>query len=115
MMRVLCLAGGVGGAKLADGLQQALAPGELTVVVNTGDDLERHSLSISPDHDTVLYTLAGIADRSQGWGIAGETWQVMGQLARLGEDTWVRLGGRGLAPHLFPTAPPPRGGRPPAG
>ena len=111
-MRVLCLAGGVGGAKLADGLQQALAPGELTVVVNTGDDLERHSLSISPDHDTVLYTLAGIADRSQGWGIAGETWQVMGQLARLGEDTWFRLGDRGLATHLFRTARLRGGARP---
>jgi LPPG:FO 2-phospho-L-lactate transferase len=111
-MRVLCLAGGVGGAKLADGLQQALAPGELTVVVNTGDDLERHSLSISPDQDTVLYTLAGIADRSQGWGIAGETWQVMGQLARLGEDTWFRLGDRDLATHLFRTARLRGGARP---
>ena len=111
-MRVLCLAGGVGGAKLADGLQQALAPGELTVVVNTGDDLERHSLTISPDQDTVLYTLAGIADPSQGWGVAGETWQVLGQLARLGEDTWFRLGDRGLATHLFRTARLRGGARP---
>ena len=70
-MRVLCLAGGVGGAKLADGLQQVLAPGELTVIVNTGDDLERHGLTICPDLDTVIYTLAGIADPIQGWGIAG--------------------------------------------
>ena len=67
------LAGGVGGAKLADGLQQILAPGELTVVVNTGDDLEVHALAVSPDVDTVLYTLAGIAEPAQGWGIAGET------------------------------------------
>lgn len=103
-MRVLCLAGGVGGAKLADGLQQALAPGELTVIVNTGDDLERHALTICPDHDTVLYTLAGIADPAQGWGVAGETWQVMGQLARLGEDTWFRLGDRDIATHLYRTA-----------
>jgi LPPG:FO 2-phospho-L-lactate transferase len=100
-MRVLCLAGGVGGAKLADGLQQVLAPGELTVVVNTGDDLERHGLTICPDLDTVLYTLAGIADPIQGWGIADESWSVMSQLARLGEETWFRLGDRDLATHIF--------------
>ncbi|MGA3056873.1 MAG: 2-phospho-L-lactate transferase [Candidatus Limnocylindrales bacterium] len=103
-MRVVCLAGGVGGAKLADGLQQTLAAGELTVIVNTGDDLERHSLTICPDHDTVLYTLAGIAEPAQGWGIAGETWQVMGQLARLGEETWFRLGDKDIATHLYRTA-----------
>jgi LPPG:FO 2-phospho-L-lactate transferase len=111
-MRVLCLAGGVGGAKLADGLQQFLAPGELTVVVNTGDDLERHSLAICPDHDTVLYTLAGIADPDQGWGIAGETWQVMDGLAQLGADTWFRLGDRDLATHLFRTERLRAGARP---
>jgi LPPG:FO 2-phospho-L-lactate transferase len=102
-MRVVCLAGGVGGARLADGLQQALAPGELTVVVNTGDDLELHSLAISPDHDTVLYTLAGIADSIQGWGIAGESWQVMDQLNLLGRPTWFRLGDKDLATHLYRT------------
>ena len=111
-MRVLCLAGGVGGAKLADGLQQAVAQGELTVVVNTGDDFERHALTICPDHDTVLYTLAGIADSSQGWGIAGETWLVMDQLARLGDDTWFRLGDRDLATHLFRTSRLRAGARP---
>jgi len=111
-MRVLCLAGGVGGAKLADGLQQTLAPGELTVVVNTGDDFERHSLTICPDHDTVLYTLAGLADSTQGWGVAGETWGVMDQLARLGDDTWFRLGDRDLATHLFRTERLRRGARP---
>ncbi|MGA2513098.1 MAG: 2-phospho-L-lactate transferase [Candidatus Limnocylindrales bacterium] len=111
-MRVVCLAGGVGGAKLADGLQQALAFGELTVVVNTGDDFERHSLTICPDHDTVLYTLAGIADSIQGWGIAGETWAVMDQLSRLGDDTWFRLGDRDLATHLFRTERLHRGARP---
>ena len=100
-MRVVCLAGGVGGAKLADGLQQVLAPGELTVVVNTGDDFERHSLLICPDHDTVAYTLAGVADPAQGWGLAGETWQVMDQLARLGHETWFRIGDRDLATHLY--------------
>jgi LPPG:FO 2-phospho-L-lactate transferase len=111
-MRVVCLAGGVGGAKLADGLQRTLAPGELTVVVNTGDDLERHSLTICPDHDTVLYTLAGIAEPSQGWGIAGETWQVMGQLTRLGEETWFRLGDKDIATHLYRTARLRDGARP---
>lgn len=111
-MRVVCLAGGVGGAKLAVGLQQILAPGELTVVVNTGDDVERHSLAVCPDFDTVLYTLAGIADPAQGWGIAGETWQVMGQLGRLGDETWFRLGDRDIATHLFRTERLRRGERP---
>jgi LPPG:FO 2-phospho-L-lactate transferase len=100
-MRVVCLAGGVGGAKLADGLQQVLASGELTVVVNTGDDFERHSLLICPDHDTVAYTLAGVADPVRGWGIAGETWQVMDRLADLGQETWFRIGDKDLATHLF--------------
>lgn len=111
-MRVVCLAGGVGGAKLAVGLQQILAPGELTVVVNTGDDLERHALTICPDFDTVLYTLAGIADPVQGWGVAGETWQVMGQLGRLGDETWFRLGDRDLATHIFRTERLRGGARP---
>jgi LPPG:FO 2-phospho-L-lactate transferase len=111
-MRVVCLAGGVGGAKLAVGLQQILAPGELTVVVNTGDDLERHSLTVCPDFDTVLYTLAGIADPVQGWGVAGETWQVMGQLGRMGADPWFRLGDRDLATHLYRTERLRRGERP---
>lgn len=111
-MRVVCLAGGVGGAKLADGLQRIVAPGDLTVIVNTGDDLERHSLTIWPDHDTVLYTLAGIADPSQGWGVAGETWQVIDQLARLGEETWFRLGDKDIASHLYRTARLRRGARP---
>ena len=100
-MRVVCLAGGVGGAKLADGLQQVVAPGDLTVVVNTGDDFELHSLLICPDHDTVMYTLAGVADPVQGWGLVGETWQVMDQLTRLGRETWFRIGDRDLATHLF--------------
>jgi LPPG:FO 2-phospho-L-lactate transferase len=111
-MRVVCLAGGVGGAKLADGLAQVLEPGELTVVVNTGDDFERHSLAIWPDHDTVLYTLAGVADPAQGWGLEGETWRVMDQLAELGESTWFRLGDRDIATHLYRTDRLRRGERP---
>jgi LPPG:FO 2-phospho-L-lactate transferase len=111
-MRVVCLAGGVGGAKLADGLQQIVAPGELTVIVNTGDDLEGHGLIVCPDHDTVLYTLAGIADPGQGWGIVGETYEVAAQLARLGEETWFRLGDRDIATHLFRTERLRAGARP---
>jgi len=111
-MRVVCLAGGVGGAKLAEGLQQVVAPGELTVVVNTGDDLERHGVTICPDHDTVLYTLAGVSDQKQGWGIAGETFEVAGALERLGEPTWFRLGDRDFATHLFRTERLRAGARP---
>ena len=103
-MRVVALAGGVGGARLADGLQQALAPGELTVIVNTADDTERHGMLVCPDHDTVMYTLAGIADPVQGWGIAGETWRVMDQLAAYGEESWFRLGDRDIAAHIVRTA-----------
>jgi len=95
----------------ADGLQRALEPGELTVVVNTGDDFERHSLLVCPDQDTVLYTLAGIVEPAQGWGIAGETWQVMSQLARLGQETWFRLGDKDVATHLFRTERLRRGER----
>jgi LPPG:FO 2-phospho-L-lactate transferase len=103
-MRVVALAGGVGGARLAHGLQRVLAPGDLTVVVNTADDTERHGLLVCPDHDTVLYTLAGIANRDLGWGIAGETWAVMDQLGAYGEETWFRLGDRDLAAHIVRTA-----------
>ncbi|MGZ6339622.1 MAG: 2-phospho-L-lactate transferase [Candidatus Limnocylindrales bacterium] len=100
-MRVVALAGGVGGAKLAHGLQRVLAPGELSVIVNTGDDLEVHGLVVCPDHDTVLYTLAQIANTETGWGVAAETWTVMEQLARLGEATWFGLGDRDIATHLY--------------
>ncbi len=103
-MKVVALAGGVGGARLCDGLQQVLAPGDLTVVVNTGDDTERHGLLVCPDHDTVMYTLAGIADPVQGWGIAGESWAVMDRLALYGEETWFRLGDRDIATHIARTA-----------
>lgn len=97
--RVVELAGGVGGAKLAHGLQSHLGA-NLAVVVNTGDDLERHGLFVCPDHDTVLYTLAGIDNQDWGWGIAGETFANAEMLARYGEETWFRLGDRDLATHL---------------
>jgi LPPG:FO 2-phospho-L-lactate transferase len=111
-MHVVALAGGVGGARLAHGLQQVLPPGALAVVVNVADDLERHGLLISPDLDTVLYTLAGLADRERGWGLAGETWSALDQLARLGEDTWFALGDRDLALHVVRTARIRAGARP---
>ncbi len=100
--RVVVLAGGVGGAKLAHGLQAHLGD-RLTVVVNTGDDLERHGLLVMPDHDTVMYTLAGIANREWGWGIEGETFGAAEMLARYGEPTWFRLGDRDLATHVVRT------------
>jgi LPPG:FO 2-phospho-L-lactate transferase len=102
-MRVVCLAGGVGGAKLADGLQQVLSPGELTVVVNTGDDFEWNGLLVCPDHDTVMYSLAGIADPVQGWGIQNESWRVFEQYGSLGGETWFRVGDQDLATHVYRT------------
>lgn len=99
-MRVVALAGGTGGAKLAHGLQQVLPPGELTVVVNTGDDTERHGLLVMPDHDAVLYMLDGRFDDERGWGIVGETWNVMTELERYGEEAWFRLGDRDFATHI---------------
>jgi LPPG:FO 2-phospho-L-lactate transferase len=100
--RVVELAGGVGGAKLAEGLQ-AVVGDRLTVVVNTGDDFERHGLTICPDLDTVLYTLARLENETFGWGLAGDTWATMTALARLGEDDWFRLGDQDLATHIVRT------------
>jgi len=101
--RVVALAGGVGGAKLAHGLASVLPAGDLTVIVNTGDDEEFHGLLVCPDHDTVLYTLADLADRERGWGLAGETWAAAGMLERLGEQGWFRLGDNDLALHVHRT------------
>jgi LPPG:FO 2-phospho-L-lactate transferase len=102
-MRVVELAGGVGGAKLAEGLAAHLGA-DLTVIVNTGDDVEVTGLAVWPDHDTVAYTLAGLDDEERGWGLRNETWAVMDGLAVLiGEDPWFRLGDRDLATHLWRT------------
>jgi LPPG:FO 2-phospho-L-lactate transferase len=103
LTRVVALAGGVGGAKLAHGLAAILGPGGLKIVVNTADDEEFHGLLVCPDHDTVLYTLAGLADRERGWGLADETWSAAQMLARLGEPTWFALGDRDLAVHVHRT------------
>jgi LPPG:FO 2-phospho-L-lactate transferase len=102
------LAGGVGGAKLAHGLalasaaeRAAGAPGlDLTVIVNTGDDLEVHGLLVSPDLDTVMYTLAGLANPDTGWGVTDETWSASAMLERYGAPVWFRLGDRDLATHV---------------
>ncbi len=99
-MKVVALAGGVGGAKLADGMAQALPPESLTVIVNTGDDFEHLGLKICPDLDTVCYTLAGLANPSTGWGRAGETWNALESLETLGGPGWFRLGDRDLGTHL---------------
>ena len=98
-VRVIALSGGIGGAKLALGLYRLLPPDSLMVVCNTGDDFEHLGLSISPDLDTVTYTLAGIANPETGWGGAG-TWTFMAALAQLGGETWFRLGDADLATHV---------------
>jgi LPPG:FO 2-phospho-L-lactate transferase len=97
---VLALCGGVGGAKLASGLAAILPPEGLTIAVNTGDDFVHLGLHVSPDIDTVAYTLSGLADRERGWGLAGETWTFMDQLKRLGGEGWFNLGDRDLAMHV---------------
>ena len=99
-VRVVALSGGIGGAKLALGLYRTLPPDCLMVVCNTGDDFEHLALSISPDLDTVLYTLAGVANPETGWGRVGDTWSFMGALEQLGGETWFRLGDADLATHV---------------
>ncbi len=97
---IIALSGGVGGAKLALGLARVMPPEELVVIVNTGDDFEHLGLSISPDIDTVAYTLAGIANRELGWGRHDETWSFMETMEALGGETWFRLGDRDVALHV---------------
>lgn len=99
-MNIVLLAGGVGGAKLAQGLAALLPPEQLTIIVNTGDDFTHLGLPISPDLDTVMYTLAGIANRETGWGRADESWRTISEVTRLGGPDWFRLGDLDLATHL---------------
>ena len=99
-MRVVALAGGVGGAKLVDGLAQILPPEHLTVIVNVGDDFEHLGLKVCPDLDTVCYTLAGLANPETGWGRIDDTWQMLDSLSELGGPNWFRIGDRDLALHL---------------
>ena len=100
---ICVLAGGVGAARLLAGLQLVHPAADITAVVNVGDDLELHGLHISPDLDTVTYTLAGAIDPIRGWGLAGETWQAMETLGRLGGSNWFNLGDRDLGTHLYRT------------
>ena len=99
-MRVAVLTGGVGGARFLRGLVDAVDPAGVTAIVNVGDDLEALGLSISPDLDSVLYTLAGLGDESRGWGRADETWNALTAAAELGGDDWFRIGDRDLGLHL---------------
>jgi LPPG:FO 2-phospho-L-lactate transferase len=99
-MKVVALAGGVGGAKLVDGLSKIINPGSLTVIVNTGDDFVHFGLQICPDLDTVCYTLAGMADPTKGWGLVNESWNVMESIGQMGGPIWFRLGDRDLGTHL---------------
>ena len=98
--RVLAISGGIGGAKLALGLQRVLPPGELAVLVNTGDDFRHLGLAIAPDLDTVLYTLAGVANTTLGWGREDETWNFHAELARIDGPAWFKLGDRDLVVHV---------------
>ncbi len=100
---ILAFSGGVGGAKLALGLYRCLAPDQLTIVANTGDDFEYMGLNVSPDLDTVMYTLAGISNTELGWGLAGESWNFLAAVEALGADSWFRLGDRDLATHVCRT------------
>ena len=101
---ITCLAGGVGAARFLEGLANIFPPEKITVIVNTGDDLQYLGCHVSPDLDIVTYTLAGIADRERGWGIEGDTHNCLDQLERYSAETWFRIGDRDFATHLLRTA-----------
>jgi len=103
MTSVVALAGGVGAAKLLKGLIYVVPPEKLTVIVNTGDDLELWGLHVSPDIDIIMYTLAGIVDESKGWGIAEDTFHCLNMIGKLGMETWFKIGDKDLAIHLVRT------------
>jgi LPPG:FO 2-phospho-L-lactate transferase len=100
---ITALAGGVGAAKLLTGLTKQIKQEDLTVIVNTGDDIQLHGLHISPDLDTITYTLAGVVDEQKGWGIEGDTFQFLDALKRLGLEAWFGVGDRDLATHVYRT------------
>ena len=103
MKRIVALAGGVGAARFLDGLARVVNPERLFIIGNTADDAEIHGLHISPDLDTVMYTLAGLADPQRGWGLCGDTFRCLEALGKLGGENWFQLGDRDLATHLFRT------------
>jgi LPPG:FO 2-phospho-L-lactate transferase len=100
---IVALAGGVGAARFLDGLARVVPPEDIFVIGNTGDDAEIHGLHVSPDLDTVMYTLAGLADPVRGWGLRGDTFRNLEALRRLGAETWFQLGDRDLATHIVRT------------
>jgi len=102
-MRIAVLSGGVGGARFVQALTEVVRPSDMTVIANVGDDLEVHGLHVSPDLDTLLYTLAGLGDEERGWGRADETWNARDTIERLGGETWFQLGDRDLGLHLVRT------------
>jgi LPPG:FO 2-phospho-L-lactate transferase len=102
-VRIAVLAGGVGGARFVRALTEVVAPRDITVIANVGDDLEVHGLHVSPDLDTLLYTLGGIGDDARGWGRANETWNAAETIEQLGGETWFQLGDRDLGLHLVRT------------
>jgi LPPG:FO 2-phospho-L-lactate transferase len=108
-VNVAVLSGGVGGARFVQGLLDAVDPAGVTVIANVGDDLEVFGLHVSPDVDTLLYTLGGVADEERGWGRAGETWVVLGNARKLGAEAWFQLGDRDLGLHLARAAALQRG------
>lgn len=101
--RVTCLAGGVGAAKFLQGLVRLMSQERITVIVNTGDDVDLYGLHVSPDPDIVMYTLAGIVDEDKGWGIQGDTFNCLHMLQKYGLETWFNLGDRDLATHIYRT------------
>lgn len=103
MRKIAVLCGGVGAARFLSGLVTVVDPAAVTAIVNVADDDEFHGLYVSPDIDTVLYTLAGVVDEAQGWGRRGDTFHAQEELARFGEDSWFRLGDRDLAAHIHRT------------
>src|SRR5213080_4264177 len=104
LRKITALGGGVGASRLLLGLYEVSAPARLTIIVNTGDDIELHGLKISPDLDIVTYTLAGIVDPAKGWGIRGETFHALKRLAAYGRANWFNLGDRDLATHIHRSA-----------
>ena len=108
-MKITALAGGIGASKLLLGLSAVMPPDEITIIANTGDDIELFGLRICPDIDTVTYTLGGVIDETAGWGISGDTFESLKWLERYGEATWFKLGDRDLATHIFRTAQLHRG------
>lgn len=111
-MRIVVLAGGVGGSKFLWGLAQEMGEESLCAIVNTGDDIEMHGLKISPDLDIVTYTLAGLVDTEKGWGFAGDTFECMKVLEKYGQAAWFNLGDRDLGTHIFRTQALRQGSRP---